>query len=53
MSRLESSLGVGRGYDVVGRKSPLSGRQPLLPADEKVMGQNDQGHIQYVVIFDE
>ncbi len=38
-------MGGGKGCVVVGRKIPLSLVQALLPSNQEMMGQNDQGHV--------
>src|SRR5258707_10503098 len=44
-SRPGTSSGVGKGQVVVGRRTPLSLVQALLPSNQEVMGQNDQRHV--------
>jgi hypothetical protein len=44
-SRSGTSVGVGKGRVVVGRRTPLSLVQALLPSNQEMMGQNDQGHV--------
>ena len=44
-SRLGTSSGVGKGQVVVGRKTPLSLVEALLPSNQEVMSQNNQGHM--------
>jgi len=44
-SRLGTSASVGKGHVVVGRKTPLSLVQALLPTNQEMMSQNDERHM--------
>src|SRR5215472_16946455 len=44
-SSVATSAGVGKGAVVVGRRSPLSLVQALLPPDQEVMGQEHERHV--------
>src|SRR5260370_31219203 len=44
-SRPGTSSGVGKGQVVVGRRTPLSLVQALLPSNQEMMRQDDQRHV--------
>jgi hypothetical protein len=44
-SKLGTSPGVGKGRVVVGRRTPLSLVQALLPSNQEVMSQKDESHM--------
>src|SRR5260370_40340613 len=44
-SRPGTSSGVGKGQVVVGRRTPLSLVQALLPSNQEMMRQDDERHV--------